>query len=146
MSLVAAFEPIWILTAVGYGARRAGLLGEDAALVLSRYVFNLAMPAGLFLTLSRTPLSHVAGTALLAFALSTVLVTGAGWVGSGMVAIRRNCARPVRSPAVGSECRSSEIRMRGVISSDWNSTTSARKETLPSTCWAIGIPRLAELT
>jgi hypothetical protein len=101
VSLVAAFEPIWILTAVGYGARRAGLLGDNAALVLGRYVFNLAMPAGLFLTLSRTPLSHFAGTALLAFALSTVLVVGAGWVGSGMVFGRKEAERPIWGMAAG---------------------------------------------
>jgi predicted permease len=101
VSLVAAFEPIWILTAVGYGARRAGLLGEDAALVLGRYVFNLAMPAGLFLTMSRTPLSHVAGTALLVFALSTVAVVGAGWVGSGLVFGRKGAERPIWAMAAG---------------------------------------------
>jgi malonate transporter and related proteins len=101
VSLVAAFEPIWILTAVGYGARRAGLLGDDAALVLGRYVFNLAMPAGLFLTLSRTPLSHFAGTALLAFAVSTIAVVGAGWVGSGLVFRRKGAERPIWGMAAG---------------------------------------------
>jgi len=101
VSLVAAFEPIWILTGVGYGARRAGLLGGDAAQALGRYVFNLAMPVGLFLTLSRTPLSHVAGTALLAFALSTVVVVGAGWLGSGIVFGRKAAERPIWAMAAG---------------------------------------------
>jgi malonate transporter len=101
VSLVAAFEPIWILTAVGYGARRANLLGDNAALVLGRYVFNLAMPAGLFLTLSRTPLSHFAGTALLAFGLSRVGVVGTGWVGSGIVFGRKAAERPIWGMAAG---------------------------------------------
>ncbi|PZV88396.1 hypothetical protein SAMN05443287_1272 [Micromonospora phaseoli] len=49
MSLVSAFVPIWILTAVGYAACRWGLLGEAVASVLGRFVFHLAMPSALFL-------------------------------------------------------------------------------------------------
>jgi malonate transporter len=64
-------------------------------------VFNLAMPAGLFLTLSRTPLSHIAGTALLAFALSTVVLMAAGWVGSGTVFGRKGAERPIWGMAAG---------------------------------------------
>jgi hypothetical protein len=36
--VIAAFEPIWILTAVGYLAHRFGLLGENATAVLSRFL------------------------------------------------------------------------------------------------------------
>ena len=67
VNMVTAFEPIWILTAVGYLAHRQRLLGENATSVLSRFVFPLAMPAALFLTLAKTPLSGFEGKPLAAF-------------------------------------------------------------------------------
>jgi malonate transporter and related proteins len=59
--LIAAFGPIWILTAAGYLARRRRLLGDSAASVLGQFVFHLAIPAALFRTLARTSLSGFAG-------------------------------------------------------------------------------------
>ena len=93
MSLVSAFVPIWILTAVGYASCRWGLLGEAAASVLGRFVFQLAMPAALFLALARMPLSGFAGRSLLAFGVSAVAVVGFGWGGAS------GCS--VASPANG---------------------------------------------
>ncbi|MFB9236103.1 AEC family transporter [Plantactinospora siamensis] len=87
--MIGAFGPIWILTALGYAIRRAGLLDEAAAAVLGRFVFHLAMPAALYLTLSRLPLSGFAGPSLLAFAASTGTVIGLGWL-----AARRLLHRP----------------------------------------------------
>jgi len=52
-----AFVPIWLPVAARYAARRWRLLGESAATVLGWFVFHLAMPAALFVTLARTPLS-----------------------------------------------------------------------------------------
>ncbi|QLQ40138.1 AEC family transporter [Micromonospora robiginosa] len=101
MSLVSAFVPIWILTAVGYAACRRGLLGEAAASVLGRFVFHLAMPSALFLTLSRMPLSGFAGRALLAFAVSTVAVVGSGWAGASRLFGRGPGERPVWGMAAG---------------------------------------------
>lgn len=83
MGLIAAFGPIWILTAAGYLARRLGLFSGDAALALSQFVFHLAIPADLFLTLARTPLSGYAAAPISAFAVSTVLIIGAGWFVAG---------------------------------------------------------------
>ncbi|MGA8112765.1 MAG: AEC family transporter [Actinocatenispora sp.] len=80
MGMLAAFGPIWILTAAGYGARRARIIDDHLANGLGRFVFHLAMPAALFLTMSRTPLSSFAGGSLVAFATSTVVVIGAGWL------------------------------------------------------------------
>jgi malonate transporter and related proteins len=80
MGLVAAFGPIWILTAAGYLARRLRLFSGDAALALSQFVFHLAIPADLFLTLAKTPLSGYTAAPIGAFAASTVLVIGAGWL------------------------------------------------------------------
>lgn len=83
MGIFAAFGPIWILTAVGYAGRRWGLLGDQAAGVLGRFVFHLAMPAALYLTLAKTPLSGFAGRSLIAFGASTAAVIGAGWFAGG---------------------------------------------------------------
>lgn len=101
MSLVSAFVPIWILTAVGYAARRWGLLGEATASVLGRFVFHLAMPSALFLTLSRMPLSGFAGRSLLAFGLSTAAVVGFGWAGASRLFGRKPGERPIWGMAAG---------------------------------------------
>ncbi|MGW3783568.1 AEC family transporter [Micromonospora chokoriensis] len=101
MSLVSAFVPIWILTAVGYAACRWGLLGEAAASVLGRFVFHLAMPSALFLALSRMPLSGIAGRPLLAFAVSTAAVVGSGWVGASWLFGREPGERPIWGMAAG---------------------------------------------
>ncbi|MEU1589593.1 AEC family transporter [Micromonospora sp. NPDC005710] len=101
MSLVSAFVPIWALTAIGYAACRWGLLGEAAASVLGRFVFHLAMPAALFLALSRMPLSGFAGRPLLAFGLSTAAVIGFGWVGASRLFGRDRGERPIWGMAAG---------------------------------------------
>ncbi|MEU6024360.1 AEC family transporter [Micromonospora sp. NPDC047134] len=101
MSLVATFVPIWILTAVGYAACRWGLLGEAAASVLGRFVFHLAMPAALFLALSRMPLSGFANRPLLAFGVSTAVVLGFGWVGASRLFGRQPGERPIWGMAAG---------------------------------------------
>lgn len=80
MGLIGAFGPIWILTAAGYLTRRQGLFSESAALALGQFVFHLAIPADLYLTLARTPLSGYAIAPIGAFAATTVLVIGAGWI------------------------------------------------------------------
>ncbi|QDY07828.1 AEC family transporter [Micromonospora sp. HM134] len=101
MSLVSAFVPIWILTVIGYAACRWGLLGEAGAAVLGRFVFQLAMPAALFLALSRMPLSGFAGPPLLAFAASTAAVVGFGWFGASRLFGREPGERPIWGMAAG---------------------------------------------
>ncbi|MBO4164354.1 AEC family transporter [Micromonospora antibiotica] len=101
MSLVSAFVPIWVLTVVGYAACRGGLLGAAGASVLGRFVFHLAMPAALFLALSRMPLSGLAGRPLLAFGVSTAAVVGFGWVGAGRLFGREPGERPLWGMAAG---------------------------------------------
>ncbi|MFD4206982.1 AEC family transporter [Micromonospora tulbaghiae] len=101
MSLVSAFVPIWILTAIGYAACRWGLLGEAAASVLGRFVFQLAMPSALLLALSRMPLSGFAGRSLLAFGVSTVAVVGIGWAGASRLFGRESGERPIWGMAAG---------------------------------------------
>jgi malonate transporter and related proteins len=79
VGLIAAFVPIWGLTAAGYFARRQGVLADNAAAVLGQFVFHLAIPADLFLTLDRTSLARLAGRPLAAFAVSTVVIMITGW-------------------------------------------------------------------
>jgi malonate transporter len=100
MSLISAFIPIWCLTVLGYGGRRFGLLGDNAAGVLGRFVFHLAMPAALFLTLSSMPLAGFAGRALIAFGTSTAAVVGAGWLGSRLLG-RKPGEQPILGMAAG---------------------------------------------
>lgn len=101
MNLVSAFVPIWILTALGYAACRWGLLGETVASVLGRFVFHLAMPAALFLALSRMPLSGFTGRPLLAFGLSTAAVVGFGWVCASWLFGRTPGERPIWGMTAG---------------------------------------------
>ncbi|WP_370114664.1 AEC family transporter [Streptacidiphilus sp. MAP12-33] len=101
MSLVSAFVPIWILTAVGYAARRRGMLGASAAQVLGRFVFHMAMPAALFLKLSATPIAGYDYRALLAFGASTAAVIGVGWLAVSRMFDRKAGERPIWGMAAG---------------------------------------------
>ncbi|MFI9160264.1 AEC family transporter [Kitasatospora aureofaciens] len=86
--LLSAFAPIWALTAVGYLVARAGLLGPQAEMVLTRYVFHVAMPAALFLMIARTPLGHFANPSMFAFVVGAAVATGLGLL-AGRVLFRR---------------------------------------------------------
>lgn len=77
--MLAAFVPIWALTLVGYLAGRSGVLGSAAVDVLGRFVFYVAMPAALLGTLTRQPLSGLAGRGVAAFALATLLIGAIGF-------------------------------------------------------------------
>jgi malonate transporter and related proteins len=70
MSLVGAFVPIWLLVAGGYAARRWPVRGHRLLGVPSWTVFHVAMPAALFVTLARTPLTGFDARPLAAFAVS----------------------------------------------------------------------------
>ena len=76
--VVLAFLPIWVLTALGWVAVRAGALGSGAEQVLARFVFLAAMPALLFTTLVDRDPASVLNEGILAFALSTYVICAAG--------------------------------------------------------------------
>lgn len=101
MRLMAAFQPIWILTAVGYVARRRGILSDGAVSALGEFVFRVAIPAALFLTLAGAPLSAFAERPLMAFGASTALVFGAGWYGAGRWFGREPAERAIWAMAGG---------------------------------------------
>jgi malonate transporter len=101
MTIIDAFIPIWALTAVGYLAQRSGLLGTEAASVLGRFVFHVAMPAALFITMSTTPLTSLAGRTLATFAISTIVIITAGWWGAGRLFDRKPAERPIWGMSAG---------------------------------------------
>ncbi|WP_214413989.1 AEC family transporter [Sphaerisporangium fuscum] len=98
--MIAAFIPIWALTALGFVAGRFRLLGPEADRVLGGFVFHLAMPAALFSVLTRTPL-RFSGPALGAFAAGTVLTMATGFVLSGRVFGRKPGAATIGAMAAG---------------------------------------------
>ncbi|WP_369182437.1 AEC family transporter [Streptomyces sp. Y1] len=86
--LLSGFAPIWALTGVGYLVGRSRLLGAQAEAVLTKFVFHVAMPAALFLMISRTPLDRFANPSMLAFAAGTAAGTGLGLL-AGRLLFRR---------------------------------------------------------
>lgn len=72
--VLAAFVPIWFLVVCGYLAARFGLLGRDAARVLTSFAFFIAMPAVLFTNLADARLDRVPVRALVALAVAALLV------------------------------------------------------------------------
>ncbi|MDH6128871.1 AEC family transporter [Kitasatospora sp. GP82] len=94
--LLAAFVPIWALTAGGYLVARAGLLGAQAEAVLGRFVFHVAMPAALFTMIARTPLDTFVNASMLAFAAGTAVASLLGF------ALARWCfGRDLADQAIG---------------------------------------------
>jgi predicted permease len=101
MAMVGAFVPIWLLAAAGYAARRWRLLRPSAVTMLGWFVFHVAMPAALFVTLGRTPLAGFDARPLVAFAASTALVIGAGWYSAKRLFDRKPGERAIWGMAGG---------------------------------------------
>jgi malonate transporter and related proteins len=99
--MLRAFEPIWLLAAIGYAARRWRLLGDTAVAVLGWFVFHVAMPAALYVRLAQTPLTGFDGRELAAFAISLVAIIGAGWYCAQRFFDRKPGERPVWGMASG---------------------------------------------
>ncbi|MEU2673539.1 AEC family transporter [Streptomyces sp. NPDC007164] len=100
-ALLSAFAPIWMLTAIGYAVGRSGLLGAQAEAVLGRFVFHVAMPAALFTMVSGARLNTFANSSMVAFAASTALVCGLGFLVSGRLFGRGTADRAIGSMASG---------------------------------------------
>ncbi|MET8327594.1 AEC family transporter [Streptomyces sp. NPDC005181] len=79
-ALISGFAPIWTLTGIGYLVGRSGLLGEQAEVVLGRFVFHVAMPAALFTMVSGARLQAFANSSMVAFGTGTALVSALGFV------------------------------------------------------------------
>ncbi|MFI9100279.1 AEC family transporter [Streptomyces fildesensis] len=100
-SLLAGFAPIWILTAAGYLVSRTGLLGEQAEPVLGRFVFHVAMPAALFVMISKARLDTFANTSMIAFAAGTVVVCALGLLAARRLFHHKLADQAISSMAAG---------------------------------------------
>ncbi|MFJ6935129.1 AEC family transporter [Streptomyces sp. NPDC101132] len=108
-TVLAGFLPIWSITAVGWAAGRFDVLGPHAQGVLGRFAFTFAMPALLFLTMSRSRVGDLFQPGVLVFALSLLAVFAVGlvlghWVfrrGPGERAIGAMAAAYVNSANLG---------------------------------------------
>ncbi|MCB5169825.1 AEC family transporter [Streptomyces bambusae] len=104
-----AFLPIWAITGLGWAAGRYDVLGPQAQSVLGRFAFSFAMPALLFLTLSRSRPADLVRPGVLVFALSLVAVFAVAQViglrvfrrGQGDRAIASMAAAHVNSANLG---------------------------------------------
>ncbi len=76
--MLSGFLPIWAVTAVGWAAGRFNVLGSHAQTVLGRFAFTFAMPALLFLTMSRSRPAELAQPGVLVFAVSLLAVFAVG--------------------------------------------------------------------
>src|SRR5690625_6448689 len=74
--VLSGFFIIWLIIAVGYGAGRTGVLGQNAQPVLSRVAFFVASPALLFDTLSTSDVFLVLGPPLWIATLSAGVAAG----------------------------------------------------------------------
>ncbi|WP_241989808.1 MULTISPECIES: AEC family transporter [unclassified Streptomyces] len=79
-ALLSGFAPIWVLTGIGYAVGRGGLLGAQAEAVLGRFVFHVAMPAALFTMVSAASPDVFGHPSMVAFAASTAVAAGVGFV------------------------------------------------------------------
>ncbi|MFF5338962.1 AEC family transporter [Streptomyces sp. NPDC013181] len=95
-ALLSGFAPIWVLTGIGYAVGHGGLLGEQAEAVLGRFVFHVAMPAALFTLVSKASPDVFGGPAMVAFAASTAVAAGLGFV-----LVRRVFGRDRAGAAIG---------------------------------------------
>lgn len=99
MNLLSGFLPVWAITAAGWAAGRLDVLGGQAQFVLARFAFAFAMPALLFLTLSRAGLSRLATPGVAVFALSLLLMFAVGLVVGRRVFRRRPADRAIGAMA-----------------------------------------------
>ncbi|MCX4824538.1 AEC family transporter [Streptomyces sp. NBC_01142] len=99
MTVLSGFLPIWAITAVGWAAGRFHVLGSQAQTVLGRFAFAFAMPALLFLTLSRARVSELATEGVAVFAASLLLVFGLGLTLGRWVFRRRQADRAIGAMA-----------------------------------------------
>lgn len=72
--MFAAFAPIWMITALGWGTMRFGVLTRATQQALANFTFLIAIPCVLFSSLVKVPLGELPLRPLAAVALSTLLV------------------------------------------------------------------------
>ncbi|MFI1395794.1 AEC family transporter [Streptomyces sp. NPDC020681] len=99
MTVLSGFLPIWAITALGWAAGRFNVLGSQAQHVLGRFAFAFAMPALLFLTLSRSRVSELVSPGVAVFAVSLLIVFTVGLLLGRWVFRRRRADRAIGAMA-----------------------------------------------
>lgn len=72
--MFAAFAPIWMITALGWGTMRFGVLTRATQQALANFTFVVAIPCVLFTSLVKVPLGDLPLRPLAAIAASTLLI------------------------------------------------------------------------
>ncbi|MEV4416743.1 AEC family transporter [Catellatospora sp. NPDC049609] len=72
--MFAAFAPIWMITALGWGTMRFGVLTRATQQALANFTFLIAIPCVLFSSLVKVPLGELPLRPLAAVALSTLAI------------------------------------------------------------------------
>ncbi|HEX6684842.1 MAG TPA: AEC family transporter [Candidatus Limnocylindrales bacterium] len=72
--MLAAFLPLWTITALGWAAARFGWFDPAAQRALTSFAFHLAIPAVIFTTLAKLPVGELPVVPLAAFAASAALI------------------------------------------------------------------------
>ncbi|GAB4048292.1 AEC family transporter [Catellatospora paridis] len=72
--MFAAFAPIWMITALGWGTMRFGVLTRATQQALANFTFVIAIPCVLFTSLVKVPLGDLPLRPLAAIAASTLLI------------------------------------------------------------------------
>ena len=79
--------PIFVILALGAWLRRVGMLTDGFIEAGSKLVFNVALPALLFISISRTQLSAAANFAMIAYGLGATIAPRCRW----RTSCRRHC-------------------------------------------------------
>lgn len=72
--MLAAFLPLWSITALGWAAARFGWFEPAAQRALTSFAFHLAIPAVIFTTLAKLPVGELPVVPLAAFAAGTAVI------------------------------------------------------------------------
>ncbi|GGW22782.1 membrane protein [Streptomyces xantholiticus] len=99
VTVLSGFLPIWVITALGWAAGRFDVLGPHAQSVLGRFAFAFAMPALLFLALSRARVSDLANPGVAVFAAGVLIMLGLGLLIERWVFRRKRAERAIGAMA-----------------------------------------------
>jgi malonate transporter and related proteins len=83
--------PVFAIILAGYLAGRAGLLGESSSEALNKFVYWIALPPLLFLSMARTPLAEILHWPFIGAFLGSILVV---WAAAVVVGRLVHGARP----------------------------------------------------
>ena len=106
LDILSITSPIYIVIFIGFTMTRIGIFAKADMRVLGKFVFNLAVPALLFRSLSQRPISEILNPGyLLAYLIGSLIVIAAGYAWSRRVAGLGKTASAIH--AMGMACSNS---------------------------------------